>query len=1075
MKKLRNFRFIFALLGAAMPLWMCHAQTTFFSDNFSHGSTTNGVSIPGGTPTASSTSYDFASTKTSASTIVPNLLHMTLTATTSSGFLETEALFATNPVSLNVPGDYIEIAVVITNSANTIFSGTANGNTISLGLFNSGSTFGVQTNWPVPNAQLANAGLTTALSSPFAAGFCQPWQGYLGQISSNAAPRIVTRPVQNGTGTSSANQDLVGSGAGSGTYANPAAVAVETAAVTNLTLATTVAYTWDLRITLTAVNTLQISNAIFQGSSTAGPLVYSQITSNLTQNVIATAFDGMGIGIRETAAKGSELNPVIDISSILITGQSTLPTAPPVISQQPVNTFVTTNGTCAFSVTAVGDNPTFQWYRNGSQKLSDGGNISGSKTSQLIISPAGTGDQFTGANNGYYCLVAQGSVPSLVTNTTTNTLTLIATTNLIWSGGPSAWDVNNTVSWQDTNGVSDVFNFGQPVTLNDVGNNNPEVTLSANFLSPSSVTVSGSSTYLIDGSGSIAGPCAFYDFSAGRLSLNCVNTYTGGTLISNATASVVLQNYGALSTGPVTLGMAGGKMEFTVSGSATSGIQGNVAVADDFTMLPDPVSAFAVVMLGNLSGTSGKTLTISPGPTNPDTNQIRVRLYGGTTTNNANIALTDPNILFASYMPNGSQTFNGVISGPGAFMEKGTITYLNGPNTYSGGTTPAQGAMGLGVSSVGTWPSLSSGPLGIGPITLNVDSGSSLTANGWIFANVPNLTLGNAIQNVSGTNNCTLDIGGSQNITLTGPFTLYGNDHSVMTAFPTRSLEVTNTGVTTFTGQISDGGSNYSFNLFGVGGVTRFNNTEAYGGNTTNSGGTLLVNGQVGPGAVVVLTNSTSLGGTNASATLGGVGTITGPVTIQSGGIITAGDDASGTPTVGTLHLSSSLTFQAGSRATIKVNSPASDVINVTGAVAYNGTLFATNIGAALSVGNVFTVINAGSESGSITVAGSPGPGLAWQFNPANGQLSVIQGVTGFTIPPGITNFAVVNGTNIVISGTNGQAGSLYYLLTTTNLQLPKAQWTPISTNTASGANFSFSVTNAATHGSQFYLFSSQP
>ena len=83
MKKSLNFRFLFALLGAVAPLWTCQAQVVnafMFSDNFSNGSTTNGLSTPGGTPAASSTSYDIASTKNTAGfcTMAPNLFHMTL-------------------------------------------------------------------------------------------------------------------------------------------------------------------------------------------------------------------------------------------------------------------------------------------------------------------------------------------------------------------------------------------------------------------------------------------------------------------------------------------------------------------------------------------------------------------------------------------------------------------------------------------------------------------------------------------------------------------------------------------------------------------------------------------------------------------------------------------------------------------------------------------------------------------------------------------------------------------------------------------------------------------------------------
>ncbi len=1085
MKKTHNFRFLFALLGAVAPLWMCQAQTTFFSDNFTHGSTTNQLSVPGGTPTASFTSYDIAAPKNAtASTVSPNLLHLALNGATTSGFFEAQALFTTNPVSLNAIGDYIEIDVVFTNTTGTIFTGTASGSSLWLGLFNSDSVPGTITNYPVSGAALTSSGLTAGSGSAFALGNCGSWQGYVGQILSNSTSHVINRPIQNGVGTTSANQDLLGNAAGTGCFGNPGATFTSNGGTSNTLINVGGVYTLALRITLSGQQVLTISNSVFQGPDTTGPAAYSQVTTNVSGTSFLTgAFDGMGIGLRSTSLSGSAgVIPIMDISSILITGQSTIPTTPPTINVQPVNTTVTTNGSCAFSVTAIGQNVQYQWFRNVNQKLSNGGNISGATSSQLIISPATTADQFTGVNNGYYCICTQGS--NLSTNTTTNTLTLINSTNLTWVNGGAVngiWDVNNNVNWQDASANPSVFNFGDPVTFDDTGTPG-NVNLSGNYISPSQVTVNTvGNTYIFQGSGSIAGPCSIDYIGSGRLAFNGINTFTGGTLVSNVAAYVFLQNYAGLGSGPVTLGKAGGQMELVTAGSATSGIQGNIVVADDFTMLPDTVSTFAAVFLGTLSGTSGKTLTISPGPNNMDTNQIRIRLFGANSVYNGNLNLTDPNILFASYHTSGTQTFNGNIIGTGGFMEKGVTTIFNsGNSTYSGGTTPAQGAIGLGASSTGPGGAPTSGPLGTGPIILNVDSTSSTAGNGFIFATINNLTLANSVQYASGTNNQTLDIGGSDSITLTGPFTLYCNYHTAMTAFPTRSRSGTNTGQTTLTGVISDNGSNYNFNLTGSG-VTLFNNTEAYGGTTTNSGGTLLVNGQIGPAAVVALTNAATAGGSNAIAMLGGSGTITGPVSIQAGGTLTSGSQTTaGIQNIGTLTVNNSVTFLGGSKAYVLINKTASthSLVNVSGAITYNGTLVATNISGTPVVGDHFTVFSAGSVSGNFTnIVGTPGPGLAWSFTPASGVLSVITGVTGFTIPPGITNFAIANGTNLVIGGTNGQANALYYLLSSTNLLTPKNQWTPVGTNTATGSTFLFNVTNAVNpkFTQQFYLFSNQP
>jgi hypothetical protein len=772
MKKNFHLRLLSGLLIAAAPL-ACSAQTTFFDDNFNNGSTTNGISIPGGTPTASFTSYDIASTKAATTNgITPGQFRLALNSGTTSGFVEAQALFTTNPVSLNVPGDYIDIAVVFTNTTGTVLSGGTS-SALWIGLYNSEAAPGT-TNPPVPFAALANSGLSATASPTFATGNCANWLGYFAQLFST--PKIITRPQQTGATQDSANQDLLGNNVGGGAFDNPAGNAITPLANTTppASLVTGGTYTLDFRITLSSQTILTISNALYQGNSTAGTSVFSMVTTNASgANFLTTSFDGMGIGIRNS---GTSQNPLMDISTVLITGQSTIPTGPPTIVSQPSPVLVATNGSCAFTITAVGDSVTYQWKRNNTN-LTDNGNISGAKSSLLVISPATTTDQLAVAN-GYYCAVSGAG--NFTTNSMTNSLTLITATNLIWTdlSANNAWIVNDpsTSNWQDTNGNAAVFNYGDPVTFDDTGAGG-FVNLSNNYLSAASVTVSSSglNAYTFQGTGSIAGPGPLDYIGSARLILNCNNTYTGGTLVSNATAYVYLQNYAGLGAGPVTFGLNGGQMEIVNSGTATLGIQGDLVTADNFNVLVDVPSTFGAVFLGNLAGTTGKTLTISLGPTN--TALTRVRAYGQNTVDNANLNLSSSQILFASYQSSGSQTYNGIVSGPGAFMQKGTLTIFNNQNTYGGGTTPAQGAIGLGVSSVGNAGSPTSGPIGTNALFLVPDSTTSLTGSGQILASANNIILGNAIQYPSGTNNLTLIVGGTNNLTLAGPYNLNGNDH----------------------------------------------------------------------------------------------------------------------------------------------------------------------------------------------------------------------------------------------------------------------------------------------------------
>lgn len=70
-----------------------------------------------------------------------------------------------------------------------------------------------------------------------------------------------------------------------------------------------------------------------------------------------------------------------------------------------------------------------------------------------------------------------------------------------------------------------------------------------------------------------------------------------------------------------------------------------------------------------------------------------------------------------------------------------------------------------------------------------------------------------------------------------------------------------------------------------------------------------------------------------------------------------------------------------------------------------------------------------------------------------------------------------LSGPNLVLSGSNGQSGGTYYVLTSTNVPLPFSQWARVATNVlgASG-NFTLTVTNAFTPGTpqRFYMLELQ-
>jgi hypothetical protein len=65
-------------------------------------------------------------------------------------------------------------------------------------------------------------------------------------------------------------------------------------------------------------------------------------------------------------------------------------------------------------------------------------------------------------------------------------------------------------------------------------------------------------------------------------------------------------------------------------------------------------------------------------------------------------------------------------------------------------------------------------------------------------------------------------------------------------------------------------------------------------------------------------------------------------------------------------------------------------------------------------------------------------------------NITLIALTSATTIPtnkPTITGFSIVEGTNVMITATNGQSAATYYLLGSTNLTTPLSQWLPLATN----------------------------
>lgn len=314
--------------------------------------------------------------------------------------------------------------------------------------------------------------------------------------------------------------------------------------------------------------------------------------------------------------------------------------------------------------------------------------------------------------------------------------------NLVWKGGnPDAvWNVGATANFLD-GAANSVFTSSDNVTFNSMGSANPVVTLSGT-LAPTSLTVDTSANdYTFGGTGSIAGPGSLAKVGTGSLALQTVNTYVGGTIVSNGTVQLGANNaLSSTGTGDVSV-YGGGKIDLNTFSCVMNALVGNGTVDSVGGGTPvltlgnnDRSGAFAgaiqntagtlgvtkigagTQLLGGASSYGGPTLvsggtlaaanshalgvnsdlTVGTGAT-LDVQSTELRLNslagsGGSIVNNST-STTNRIIITGS----SSTTWSGSMSdgaGGGAMaltVLGGTLT-IGANNTYSGGTIVASGA-----------------------------------------------------------------------------------------------------------------------------------------------------------------------------------------------------------------------------------------------------------------------------------------------------------------------------------------------------------------------------------------------
>jgi hypothetical protein len=197
--------------------------------------------------------------------------------------------------------------------------------------------------------------------------------------------------------------------------------------------------------------------------------------------------------------------------------------------------------------------------------------------------------------------------------------------------------------------------------------------------------------------------------------------------------------------------------------------------------------------------------------------------------------------------------------------------------------------------------------------------------------------------------------------------------------------------------------------------------------------------------------------------TLSGSGTVNGFLQVNIGATLAPGASP------GVLTVNSNVTLQGLTVMELSKSDATNDVLETSRALTYGGTLNLTNLSGALAAGDQFKLFSAASYAGAFTNLAPviPGINLAWNTNSlTNGILGIVSSPTS---PPRFGAIAV-NGTNLILSGTNGVPYWPCTLMSTTNLAAPTDQWSAVATNWFdAGGKLAFTNFPSASDSQIFY------
>ncbi len=699
---------------------------------------------------------------------------------------------------------------------------------------------------------------------------------------------------------------------------------------------------------------------------------------------------------------------------------------------------------------------------------------------------------------------------AVVTNDVANQIRVVITqtprgaTNLSWvgDGGANNWAVG--VSNWISGATSFAFQTGDSVRFDAAGVANPTVNLNVS-VSPTAVVVSNTTAYTITGGGNIAGLTGLIKTNSGTLTVLTTNSYSGPTIIGGGTLVVSSvanagspSGIGAASSNPTNLVFFGTTLNYNGADSATdrgatlNGTGGIIGVVPGVTLELDG----ALTGLGALIKSDTGNLTIN--------NSVLPNTYSGGTIISNGVLVLGGNNANSSGLGTNSVTFyggtlqlfgyngstaNNYLSPQNLLVvpagQSGTVQmFPRGPNNASGLASKLVGAgtMNLVVNYVrdnmgGDWSAFT----GLINVTgKNISGDEFRIDNAAGFSNAVIYLNSGVIMDRANTANATIDIGELAGINgaIIGPGT--GS-----AANPTWRVGWKNT-TSSFAGTIANDGTASSITKVGTG-KWILSGQNTYSGSTIVSNGVLalvndpvsLTDGSIGSSANILIKSGAFLdvigrsNGTmplNSGQVIGGEGTLRGILDTTAGGTVSPGGGISGA--VGTLTVTNSVNL--GGTAWMKLNrgaSPNSDKLSAPH-IALGGALLVTNIGAALHVGDSFTLFNgtlSGTFNGNVTLPN----GYTWNTNSleTSGTISV----TAVAAPPVISSvdYSQLSSGMLAFNATGGAPGGAFSILTSTNLSLPLSSWTTAATGNFDGSGnlTAFSVTvNPALPQSFFIL-----